>query len=172
MKGIFWGGAQYCPVGKHCIGCVCSYPHLGWMEHCSKSNTNVIENLSKFLLTPDCAPPHNIPSLVKMVQQCLNGLLVVILLLQQKGVYSSDQLPDCNGGSSVKLKICIIDKNITKSYESAFPDYSPGQPSVVKSSLILNSIAEFNSDTVLINVILTLFWNDSRLSLKIDDRYG
>ena len=90
-------------------------------------------------------------------------LLVVLVLLQNLFDFGQPLLVSCNETVS-KLQLCTL----VSDYEQGVPDsVVHKQPTQVSNSVTLLSVAEFNEDqsTILLDLVLWLGWNDSRLSL-------
>ena len=72
-------------------------------------------------------------------------------------------LVSCNDTEILKVQLCSV-----RPHSPSHPDIvTPGQKMILEMSLNLISVAEFNDDesTILINIILGIFWNDTRVSL-------
>ena len=66
--------------------------------------------------------------------------------------------------SLTERKFCVV-KNNSENYEPYDPDWKPGKPLSLFIHLTLVSIAEFNEDSILMNIILTYYWNDTRVTM-------
>ena len=89
------------------------------------------------------------------------------LLLLQNWFHFGQTLVNCNETVS-ELQLCshVFD------YDGGMPDSivqqsGERQPTLLKTSITLYSLAEFNEDqsTISLNVLLAMAWNDTRLSL-------
>ena len=90
-------------------------------------------------------------------------LLVVLVLLQNLFDFGQPLLVSCNETVS-KLQLCTL----VSDYEQGVPDsVVHKQPTQVSNSVTLLSVAEFNEDqsTISLNVLLAMWWNDTRLTL-------
>ena len=98
-----------------------------------------------------------------MIQIMLLILLNIFLLALIK---PGQGLISCDSKNVTKTQLCIMDENNVDIHD--YPDTKDdGEPMEVKTALTLISIAEINSEqnTISLNIILSLFWNDSRISM-------
>ena len=82
-------------------------------------------------------------------------------------IESTTALIGCNK-SITKLQLCS-----EKPHNPDFPDdLGIQKPMDLKMTLNLISMAEFNDDesTILVNIILGLFWNDTRITLEYPNK--
>ena len=70
----------------------------------------------------------------------------------------------CNGKVS-KIQLCNLQND---EYDKSTPPWSPGNPMILKSSVIVYKIAELNEEenTITIKFLLSVVWHDTRLSLE------
>ena len=81
-------------------------------------------------------------------------------------VKSGQGLINCNKINVTKTQLCIMDENNPDIHD--YPDAkAAGEPLEIKTALTLISIAELNSEQNImsLNIILSLFWNDTRISM-------
>ena len=76
----------------------------------------------------------------------------------------SNALVKCNGKVS-KIQLCNLHNN---EYEESMPSFSPGNPMILKTSVIVYKIAELNDkdNTITLDFLLSVVWYDTRLSLE------
>ena len=77
----------------------------------------------------------------------------------------SQALISCNETVTSRPQICLVDQ---PNYKNFWPDWKNGQPMILNTSINLVSIAEFDDDdsTILLNLVVTISWNDTRVTLK------
>ena len=98
-----------------------------------------------------------------MIQIMLLILLNIFLLALVK---PGQALVSCNTKNVTKTQLCTMDENNIDIHD--YPDTKDdGEPMEITTALTLISIAEINSEqnTISLNIILSLFWNDSRISM-------
>ena len=90
------------------------------------------------------------------------------LLLLQNLFHFGQTLVSCNETVS-ELQLCNL---LDSDYDGGMPDSivqksGERQPTLLKTSITLYSLAEFNEDqsTISLNVLLAMWWNDTRLTL-------
>ena len=93
------------------------------------------------------------------------NMSLLSLLLLQNLFHFGQTLVSCNETVS-ELQLCTL----VSAYDEGTPDVilqTSGQPTQVISSVTLFSVAEFNEDqrTITLNVLLSFWWNDTRLTL-------
>ena len=90
------------------------------------------------------------------------NLKLLILLLSV--VRLSNALVKCNGKVS-KIQLCNLHND---EYEQSMPSWSPGNPMILKTSVIVYKIAELNDkdNTITLDFLLSVVWYDTRLSLE------
>ena len=76
---------------------------------------------------------------------------------------TSEALVQCNG-TVTKLQLCSIDKNYNKMH-------TMGKPGTIWSSINLNQIAELNEheQTITLDLVLSVWWYDQRITLESND---
>ena len=76
---------------------------------------------------------------------------------------TGEALVQCNG-TVTKLQLCSIDKNYNKMH-------TMGKPGTVWSSINLNQIAEMNEheQTITLDLVLSVWWYDQRITLESND---
>ena len=94
--------------------------------------------------------------------------LIVLLYVVR---FNNALLEKCNGKVS-KVQLCNLqndeyNEGITE-YNKGVPSWSPGNPMILKSSVTVYKIAEFNEEenTITIDFLLSAIWHDTRLSLE------
>ena len=91
------------------------------------------------------------------------SLKFLTLLLSVVSV-SNGSLVKCNG-KVLKIQLCNLESN---EYEKGIPPWTPGNPMILKSSVSVYKIADFNEEenTITLNFLLSVVWYDTRLSLE------
>ena len=92
-------------------------------------------------------------------------LKLILLALLKNG--HGQELAKCNG-TVMKLQLCTPDSD----YNSGTTAWKKlGYPVTLKSSLIVHKIAEFDErhNTITLNFVLSVVWEDPRLSLESND---
>ena len=76
----------------------------------------------------------------------------------------SNALVNCNE-KVLKVQLCNLHND---EYNKGVPSWSPGNPMILKSSVIIYKIAELNEEenTITIKFLLSVVWHDTRLSLE------
>ena len=94
----------------------------------------------------------------------LSALLTIILLLKIK---STVALVKCNG-TVTELQLC----SLADKYQKGVPPGCKGcKPMNLSSSLTVFKIAELdeNQNTITLNLLLSVVWNDTRVTLESND---
>ena len=91
------------------------------------------------------------------VLRCLTVLVFHLLCDITQGLKS------CNE-SFTSLELC----KLTKEYLKEQPTATPGEPIIIDPIITLSSVSEFegNLETLTLDVIIKVMWNDSRLTMK------
>ena len=101
----------------------------------------------------------------------MNPLLFLVVQILVQYSYA---LVNCDQSNATKMQLCSVSQFGEKNEFHdlyGYPDAkSGGEPMNLHTALTLISIAEFNAEqnTILLNIILSLFWNDTRISLIQD----
>ena len=97
---------------------------------------------------------------------------IIVLLYVVR--FNNALLEKCNG-KVLKVQLCNLqndeyNEGITE-YNKGVPSWSPGNPMILKSSVTVYKIAEFNEEenTITIDFLLSVIWHDTRLSLESID---
>ena len=90
-------------------------------------------------------------------------MLLLSVIVLQILFHSGQGLVRCNE-TVTKFQICHLAEN----YEQGWPIFKHGRPMMIANSITLFSLAEVNEDhsSISLNVLLTMYWNDARLTLK------
>ena len=93
---------------------------------------------------------------------CHLFMLFMVITLSFENI---EALISCNQLNVTKAQLCMV--NDTNPDIHGYPDSKPGEPLDLKTALTLTSIADVNAEqnTILINIVISLFWNDTRISL-------
>ena len=94
----------------------------------------------------------------------LSALLTIILFLKIK---STNALVKCNG-TVTELQLC----SLANKYQKGVPPGCKGcKPMSLSSSLTVFKIAELdeNQNTITLNLLLSVVWNDTRVTLESND---
>ena len=80
----------------------------------------------------------------------------------------SKTLTVCNG-TVTKLQLCTVDQSFDKGttgWEKL------GHPTTLNTSITIFNIAEFSEDksTMTLNILLSVIWNDVRITLESNDK--
>ena len=91
----------------------------------------------------------------------LKFLIVLVLSIVR---FTNTSLVKCNGNVS-KIQLCNLH---SEEYNKDTTPWSPGNPMILKSSVNVYEIAEFNEEenTITLNFLLSIIWYDTRLSLE------
>ena len=91
-------------------------------------------------------------------------MILKFLIFLFSVVRFSNALVKCNGKVS-KIQLCNLQND---EYDKSTPPWSPGNPMILKSSVIVYKIAELNEEenTITIKFLLSVVWHDTRLSLE------
>ena len=91
----------------------------------------------------------------------LKFLIVLVLSVVR---LNNALLVKCNG-EVLKIQLCNLHN---EEYEMGNPSWSPGNPMIIKSSVIVYKIAELNEEekTITLNFLLSVIWHDTRISLE------
>ena len=98
-------------------------------------------------------------------------MYLVLTLMVQFLIKLGQALISCSEKNVTQLQLCSVENfGEENEYHNlyGYPDIkSVGDPMLVNTALTLISIAEFNDEqsTILLNVILSLDWNDTRISM-------
>ena len=89
---------------------------------------------------------------------------ILVLLFS---IRSTTALVKCNGTVS-KLQLCFINDKYDKGYT---PGNGVPEPMKMLSSVTVFKIAELdeNQNTLTLNLLLSVVWNDSRITLETND---
>ena len=98
--------------------------------------------------------------------ECLTMSLKFLILLLSV-IRFSNALVKCNGKVS-RIQLCNLHNN---EYEQSMPSFSPGNPMILKTVVVVYKIAELNEkeNTITLNFLLAVKWYDTRLSLESND---
>ena len=98
-------------------------------------------------------------------------MYLVLTLMVQFLIKLGQALISCSEKNVTQLQLCSVENfGEENEYHNlyGYPDVkSVGVPMSVKTALTLISIADVNAEqnTILINIVISLFWNDTRISL-------
>ena len=99
-------------------------------------------------------------------------LFLWLILAFQKFVAGQSDLISCDQ-PVIGKQLCKVNKTMGNIVIILLPDFAEdfGTPMKISSVLVIDSIPEFNENegTITINVMLKLFWNDTRITIKSDD---
>ena len=89
-------------------------------------------------------------------------IVVIVFYLAQ----ASQALVQCNAGNVTKLQLCTLDQ----AYDKSIPDPTE-RPMKIISSVTVFSISDLNQfeNTISLNLLLSVVWNDTRLTMESND---
>jgi hypothetical protein len=97
-------------------------------------------------------------------------LLVSYLLLMVSSLALPQALIQCDKNATKEQLCSLYDK-----YEKGTSDFKiTGKPMSIKSSITMLKIAELdqNKNTITLNVLLSIFWNDTRITIESNTPNG
>ena len=97
-------------------------------------------------------------------------LLVSYLLLMVSSLAFIQALIQCNKNATKEQLCSLYDK-----YQKGKSDWTiTGKPMSIKSSVTMLKIAELdqNKNTITLNILLSIFWNDTRITIESNTPNG